>query len=273
MRVDYHNPKSCKEILSLFFDFYVLNEVWFRTVGMEVYGYAASIILPAAKERAIDSTFRAKVAAIKNEVVNALEASVRHEVRHWADETNRNKAFRKTCAAVGIKGHDWDDGSEYDEGKEYTYADGKAFSKLPLPSISMMYHARCWHRQYGGSRWGKGVDLLIKLKESKNIKDDIFLIDQIFDLQHNTGFILNKTGFAGLEDRVNRRLPNGRKTQIKALNFRFRGSTEELSEHCSWRVKGLYVANKNYLKITPNLLTFGGISDINTANENLAPQS
>ena len=74
---------SKKTLKRLFFDFYVLNELWFRTIGAEVYGYPCTKILPYSKETAIDNTFRDVVKTVKREVIMALDYSVRWESRHF----------------------------------------------------------------------------------------------------------------------------------------------------------------------------------------------
>lgn len=98
--------------------------------------------------------------------------------------------------------------------------------------------------EYGGKRWGKATELLIKLKESKSIKDDIFFIDQIFDLQHNTGFILNKGPFITLE---NHSVNIKDSTWKRPLDIRFKYSPYDMLKWCSFEVRHLYITNLNYL--------------------------
>lgn len=51
-----------------------------------------------------------------------------------------------------------------------------------------------WNPYYGGKKWHKAAKLWLQLRNAKTYKDKIFLIDQIFDLQHNTGIIFKKEG-------------------------------------------------------------------------------
>ncbi len=241
-------------LLRLFFDFYALNEIWFRTLGAAEYGYPVTRILPFAKEQAINQTFKNKVEALKNQVIHALEQSVRGEIMHWGCETHDERGgvrsnkqsfwgdyevvpgtsiFDKMNARIG-----YDNNWGYSQRKEF-------FSKLPLEAIHSMYALKIWYRHYGGKRWAEATRLLIQLKDSKTLKDDIYLIDRIFDLQHNTGFILNKTVFATLDsrERVNRKHKNGRWYYVKPLNYRFTASLHDLVRYASSDVRGLYTAN------------------------------
>ena len=253
-RVRYTSQIRDISLLQLFFDFYVLNEVWFRTQGAVHYGYPLTKVLPARKEQAIDETFRQKVAVLKEQVIAALEASVRREIRHWSDEVRTwvggeqddDEGYGYQCDVIAGT-------SFYDRANKRfglkRYAAGSTLAKLPLTTIRELYFVKCWCSSYGGPKWGQATDLLIKLKEAKTFKDEIFLLDRIFDLQHNTGFVLNKTNFAILDDRsyTRRRAKNGRSYAVKPLNFRFLARVDEMVEFCSYYVKGLYFANKNYL--------------------------
>jgi len=246
-RVAYKSNIKSKGCLFLFFDFYTLNEIWFKTVGRTEYGYAETKILPFKKERVIDDTFREKVAAVKAEVIGALEYSVRREIRHWGDHVSFS-AGAKFCDDVRVNGTSNYDRANIKVGFTVEHPTYKNLIALPLESISTLFFANCWDRQYGGKKWGIATDFLIKLKASKNIKDDIFLIDRIFDLQHNCGFILNKTNFVVLaEKRVKRRGKKNRAYYYKPLNFRFKASIEEMVENCSDIVQRIYFANRNYI--------------------------
>jgi hypothetical protein len=53
---------------------------------------------------------------------------------------------------------------------------------------------RLWNCYYGGRKWAKACKMWFELYNSKTLKNDIFIIDKIFDLQHNTGIIFSKKG-------------------------------------------------------------------------------
>lgn len=248
----YKSELRSDAILDLFFDFYTLNEIWFRTMGAQEYGYPVTKILPYAKEKAIDETFKSKVALLKRQIIEALELSVRGEIKHWGFETRETEGakldeynqyipgtsiFDRLCNQIG-----------YDQ--EDSWKRRCSFlAKLPLETIRTLFFAKCWYRGYGGKRWGEATDLLIQLKNSKNIKDDVYLIDRIFDLQHNTGFVLNKTVFVTLDCKgeVQRKHKNGRWYGVKPLNYRFTASLKELALYSSRHVRNLYTANLRFI--------------------------
>jgi hypothetical protein len=246
-RKSYKHKFTDDSLISLFFDFYALNEIWFRTVGASIYGYPTTKVLPFNKERAIDEAFHAKVTELKKEVIRALEHSVRGEVRHWTDNTSNetgeesDKNGWPIMGTSGIKRR----------------PSQRVLQALPLSSISTLFHAGCWFSDYGGKKWGMGTDALIALMNSKTIKDDIFYLDRIFDLQHNNGFILNKTSFAALEDETRalvvawkpKRAKKMRvkKRYLKILDFRFKANLKDLVANASTYTKSLHQANLNYI--------------------------
>jgi hypothetical protein len=74
----------------------------------------------------------------------------------------------------------------------------KFFKKRFKDDESMIYFAQScfrylsWDHDYGGTAWEAACVAWRKLNRSKSIGDIIVAIDHIFDLQHNTGFLLNK---------------------------------------------------------------------------------
>jgi hypothetical protein len=57
-----------------------------------------------------------------------------------------------------------------------------------------------WWDYYGGSSWKKACELWLLLYKSNSLKDDVYYIDLIYDLQHNTGFIFEKEGCSFYEN-------------------------------------------------------------------------
>jgi hypothetical protein len=51
------------------------------------------------------------------------------------------------------------------------------------------------------SKWKDAASMLLKAESIKTIVEKIYWIDEVLDLQHNTGFILNKTEFMALFDK------------------------------------------------------------------------
>jgi len=254
--------KYPKRLASLFFDFYVMNEVWFRTIGLATYGYAVTNFLPHAKETAIDKTFNRVLAEVKAEVIDALEYSVRREIRHFTD---RHAGVVDNCRDWGAAEATEDEELEY-EANSKKYAKYKAefrrrggHDEVDLGTIENMFKdpAIDWEDSYGGECWAEGTAFLIKLKESKTIKDDIFLLDRIFDLQHNNGFILNKTGFkvicaewsGGATSRKTWSWFHDDFKYTTMLDYRVYSNTKGLAKHASSSVRNLFTANRNYLGV------------------------
>jgi len=70
-------------------------------------------------------------------------------------------------------------------------------SGLTWNDIALGYNNLSWGGLIGGPRWGEGAKSLIKLvshSKMHNIEEMVGIIDHIYDLQHNTGALLNKGG-------------------------------------------------------------------------------
>ena len=77
-------------------------------------------------------------------------------------------------------------------------------SGLTWADILLAYQNLNWSGAYGGPKWGEGVASFIKLMpqaKQHNIEDMAGIVDHIYDLEHNTGELLNKGGmFVGSSD-------------------------------------------------------------------------
>lgn len=236
----YTNKLKYNQTLKLFFDFYVINEIWFKTIGLEQFGYALTKIIPYNKEKKIDEVFNLRISEMKERVIHCLETSVRGEIKHFNTEGPLGRHFY-----VNLN----DKYLIYAKNLIKKY--GKNKSKWPLDKIYEGFYLKGWNSDFGGKRWAKGTKFLIKLKDSKNIKDDIFLIDRIFDLYHNTGFMLNKTYFKYLDYLFHEDIKKKYKIrQSNPLNFRFKAKIDQMVNFCSTEVYKIYMANKNYLIAT-----------------------
>ena len=70
-------------------------------------------------------------------------------------------------------------------------------SGLTWNDILLAYKNLHWSGAYGGPKWGEGVESFIKLMaqaKNENVEDMAGLVDHIYDLEHNTGELLNKGG-------------------------------------------------------------------------------
>src|ERR1017187_7383709 len=70
-------------------------------------------------------------------------------------------------------------------------------SGLTWNDILLAYQSLNWGGAYGGPKWGEGVASFIKLMphaQSGDVEDMAGIVDHIYDLEHNTGELLNKGG-------------------------------------------------------------------------------
>jgi hypothetical protein len=79
---------------------------------------------------------------------------------------------------------------------------------ITLDDIEKAYNNIPWGGAYGGERWGAGAVALLKLSHAKknlSTEDMNHIIDHIYDLQHNTGSLLNKGPMYISDTDLNRR--------------------------------------------------------------------
>jgi hypothetical protein len=91
----YSNKLKYYQTLRLFFDFYVINELWSRTIGLEEFGYKEYKILPYNKQKKIQEVFESRVKDIKERIIFCLEKSVRGEIRHFSSYGPINEPIKK----------------------------------------------------------------------------------------------------------------------------------------------------------------------------------
>ena len=81
-------------------------------------------------------------------------------------------------------------------------------SGLTWEDIYLSYKYIGWSSAFGGARWGDGVRAFIDLipeARNENIENMATLVDHIYDLDHNTGALLNKGGMYVAEMDLDRR--------------------------------------------------------------------
>lgn len=81
-------------------------------------------------------------------------------------------------------------------------------SGVTLDDIEKAYNKVPWGGSYGGPKWGAGAVALLKLANAKTkltTEDMNHIIDHIYDLQHNTGSLLNKGPMYISDTDLNRR--------------------------------------------------------------------
>jgi hypothetical protein len=176
---------SSNRIISLFWDFYVLELLLSRAKKR---GYFLSV-------SRIEKRLGIVTEKLLREQIKALEASVRGEVRY----------FFKIC-------YFWNE--EFD--KEYeccvspflreVYKNKDPVS-IPLSSVHAIFMKDIWATGYGGESWAAATKILIEAKKQLEIgclNEMVIMVDRIFDLTHNSGFILSKTNFRILDKCTNK---------------------------------------------------------------------
>ena len=175
-----------------FWDFYVLNLLYLQSgcqaqdaeINPEIEDYPK-------KNFAIRDAYFSVVHTLFPALMDALERSCRSEARH----------------AFGGSEYYWYGQSDDDDKRiESPYI---KFRKKRVWTVSMELINNVfkdtinWEDGYGGVPWAKGSELFLKLEKMVshfNPKLWSVAIDQIFDLYHNNGFMLDKTEFAHVHD-------------------------------------------------------------------------
>lgn len=154
--------------------------------------YALELLKSKCKDsfleyKRIENLLRETTISLLNEQIMALEASIRGEIRYFT-----RACHSKIRCNIGC---------EVPEFIQQVYKKKTPFS-LDLVEIESIFNKKIWDDDYGGKHWGKATRALIEAKEAfsdKNLEQMIFYVDYIFDLQHNNGFILDKTNFRNIE--------------------------------------------------------------------------
>lgn len=229
--------KNLNEMVNLFFDFYVMVEIYNKTVGTRntTNDYGRIKILPSRKEDIITDAYHTAISNIKKVTIRELDYSVYREGRHIPVYAGCNKQFRDV----------------YDQicERNQKYKKSENARDLSLDELEEMFLQNWSDKYYGGEKWAMAVKHLKDLINSKTPDNDVYFIDRIMDLQHNTGFILNKGAYRFLKD-FKFRLPNPSgtgKVLKNSLDFRFYAKLEDMIPLCSPSVRKIYFANKNYL--------------------------
>ena len=126
-------------------------------------------------------------------------------------------AFKDVDELPKISSDDDDDESQEKEPLKEEYINIKKIknvydamkkSGVTLDDIEKSYNKIPWGGAFGGPKWGEGAISLLKLinfKKNLTPEDMNHIIDHIYDLQHNTGSLLNKGPMFISEKDLNRR--------------------------------------------------------------------
>ena len=179
---------SPTKISRLFWDFYALELLY--------NSFKVNPAISFARQVVVEKELIEIVKILLPKMVSALEASVRGEVRYFF------RAFRR---------RNTNDGCTYFKDKILeSIAEKRHPLTIDLEEIQRIFvNQNIWGGDYGGPSWAKATRVLIQAKKDLEKFDLVqwtLRIDRIFDLHHNSGFILNKTDFSSLEnDELDRR--------------------------------------------------------------------
>lgn len=166
-------------IVTLFFDFYALC---YLSKG---HGF-----LPDSVATSIQTEYEACVDTLYNTVRNALQNSVNLECKYLYNGTGGTRVDRKEVM------------NEIKEMLRRHHLGSMPKDVPPEIAVAMfdlrVNGTKVWSKGWGGGAWGRGADKLCENPRTSEQK--AIWIDNVFDLQHNNGFILNKTGFRVLLD-------------------------------------------------------------------------
>lgn len=122
----------------------------------------------------------------------------------YPSDFSGHSAFKDAGEPPKIPADDEDDDEEVKERLTEEVVNPKKIKKVyaainksgvTLDDIEKAYNNVPWGGSYGGPKWGAGAVALLKLTHAKkklSTEDMNHIIDHIYDLQHNTGSLLNK---------------------------------------------------------------------------------
>jgi hypothetical protein len=195
--------KQAQRALGQVADFYTLNYLWFWCgAGQEAYGYKVTdeaVKIPGGIRNRIDLEFKACAYGLAYDMADAMDRSVRGELRHamhpespLGEELGSGYAMKDESYEAWTKCFNTE--TEADEFNPFTYDMRKA---------STLFRHRGWCEDFGGEPWAKAADALINLTDllradTTALPKLVVQLDQILDMQHNTGVLLSKTEFCGV---------------------------------------------------------------------------
>lgn len=190
------------------YDLYALYALWWEVgSGRESYGtssYARTVPVNAMRAKAVDQAFETCVLALAHRMVEELKHLIYDEAQNCCDEYLvepesldawlQNEASELEKAFVGR--------NELEAGMHcFELVPEKEFwQKAGLTGAWKIFAAKFWEEcdMYGGEAWcvitAGCMNLLGKIKHDAPIKSILKAIDEIYDLEHNTGAVFNKSG-------------------------------------------------------------------------------
>ena len=210
--------KSAKDVQFLLYDFYVLSYIMTLNINPQQKGFVGRFNQPETLKDDIDYASSVLLPHLKKHMLDALFFCICAELLHFPQKTfhddNSEKVFDKhevlyTC--YKLRSPKWEDPPNPVEPRK---SPGPDRDELHLRSwraaiqaikntgsskdffIRGAYDAfskkNKWDRQYGGEPWQNICKAWERLSAAKNYNEISVAVDHVYDLQHNTGFALNK---------------------------------------------------------------------------------
>ena len=226
------------DILKLFFNFYTLNVIRdFKDRANHIYYHSKSSLIDDYAEMTTEKMYQ--------EVRSALLYSCLREFRHARHEYQGYSLCNKgdtTC----LKIQKYLNKGNCPETYTHYAKIGEDFHKILMDSGFSLSYVRDifldgdpWNSGYGGRLWGHATAFLHENPRTE--KQKVLWVDRVLDLYHNNGPLLDKTNFGVLFE------SHDELGDYSPLDFRASSSLTELSEHCSRKVRNIFIANRRAL--------------------------
>lgn len=229
---------SVDKSIADFFDFYAMYELYLRVGGFREEGYPGyPVFVNERVYRKIVEKYEEVVDTFYAAVYDALVLSIAGEIEHFPSRCVGCCAPNEPKFYANIKKKSGVTPAMIDKAKN----DVEAYPEV----VYVLFSVPPWQCSYGGKRWAEAAKLLVDSKKIKTRHEKVGWCDQVLDLHHNTGHLLNKTDFAALSRDY---LPRTRK---KALNFRAKAkSVLEYVPYLSPSVRRLVIPQARKLDTT-----------------------
>ncbi len=193
----YSVPENKEQLL---FDFYTYSGLQGLTVDRPQYGSAEFI--PLVMQEIGETLLPSLKAELLNVVLFAIASEIRHGKRHLSQPSLEQIHAEHPEFYENVI--NWRQDSEpftalYDKDESRNAAMFRAeefierTSDVEFVSICKdAFNAKWASMSFGGSSWAKICNGWLKLKAAKGKNELLLWIDHLYDLQHNTGTVLNK---------------------------------------------------------------------------------
>ena len=209
--------KSAKDVQFLLYDFYVLSYIMTLNINPQQKGFVGRFNQPETLKDDIDYASSVLLPHLKKHMLDALFFCICAELKYFPQLTvkdNSEKVFDKhevLYTYYKLRSPEWKDPPVLVEPRKSPGPDRNelhlrswraAIQAIKNTGLSKDFFIRGaydafskknkWDRQYGGEPWQNICKAWERLSAAKNYNEISVAVDHVYDLQHNTGFALNK---------------------------------------------------------------------------------